>query len=108
MDHICKLVDTIPDAELKALNCGNELLQQRNIRYFDFSTSGIYLIAFLPLQVRNVEGKISRHSGQEIEQDNCHYVLNLFTFPNCSFSTYIQIFEIGKKRIYFVTIWDEN
>nr|XP_008510865.1 PREDICTED: Bloom syndrome protein isoform X1 [Equus przewalskii]XP_008510866.1 PREDICTED: Bloom syndrome protein isoform X1 [Equus przewalskii]XP_008510867.1 PREDICTED: Bloom syndrome protein isoform X1 [Equus przewalskii] len=44
MDHICKLVDTIPDAELKALNCGNELLQQRNIRRkllaeVDFNTS---------------------------------------------------------------------
>ncbi|KAB1257076.1 Bloom syndrome protein [Camelus dromedarius] len=30
MDHICKLVDTIPDDELKALDCGNELLQQRD------------------------------------------------------------------------------
>ncbi|KAL1774363.1 Bloom syndrome protein isoform X6 [Sigmodon hispidus] len=32
MERICKLVDTIPIDELKALNCGNELLQQRNIR----------------------------------------------------------------------------
>ncbi|XP_006198489.2 recQ-like DNA helicase BLM isoform X1 [Vicugna pacos] len=32
MDHICKLVDTIPDDELKALDCGNELLQQRDVR----------------------------------------------------------------------------
>ncbi|XP_003513716.3 Bloom syndrome protein isoform X4 [Cricetulus griseus] len=32
MEHICKLVDTVPIDELKALNCGNELLQQRNIR----------------------------------------------------------------------------
>ncbi|XP_052015843.1 recQ-like DNA helicase BLM isoform X2 [Apodemus sylvaticus] len=32
MEHICKLVDTVPLDELKALNCGTELLQQRNIR----------------------------------------------------------------------------
>ncbi|XP_031242995.1 Bloom syndrome protein isoform X2 [Mastomys coucha] len=32
MEHICKLVDTVPIDELKALNCGTELLQQRNIR----------------------------------------------------------------------------
>ncbi|XP_021049439.1 Bloom syndrome protein [Mus pahari] len=32
MEHICKLVDTVPIDELKALNCGIELLQQRNIR----------------------------------------------------------------------------
>ncbi|XP_008057708.1 Bloom syndrome protein isoform X2 [Carlito syrichta] len=32
MDRICKLVDTIPADKLIALDCGNELLQQRNIR----------------------------------------------------------------------------
>ncbi|XP_054569383.1 recQ-like DNA helicase BLM isoform X2 [Eptesicus fuscus] len=32
MDRICNLVDAIPDDELKALECGNDLLQQRNIR----------------------------------------------------------------------------
>lgn len=32
MEHICKLVDTVPVDELTALNCGTELLQQRNIR----------------------------------------------------------------------------
>ncbi|XP_069321797.1 recQ-like DNA helicase BLM isoform X2 [Eulemur rufifrons] len=32
MDHICKLIDTIPAEKLKALDCGNELLEQRNIR----------------------------------------------------------------------------
>ncbi|KFO34625.1 Bloom syndrome protein [Fukomys damarensis] len=32
MEHICKLVDTIPVDELKALDCGEELLQQRNRR----------------------------------------------------------------------------
>nr|XP_014332666.1 PREDICTED: Bloom syndrome protein isoform X2 [Bos mutus] len=32
MDRICKLVDAVPDDELKALDCGNELLQQRDIR----------------------------------------------------------------------------
>ncbi|XP_037586434.1 Bloom syndrome protein isoform X2 [Cebus imitator] len=32
MDRICKLVDTIPADKLKLLDCGNELLQQRNIR----------------------------------------------------------------------------
>ncbi|KAM5291538.1 recQ-like DNA helicase BLM isoform 1-T1 [Glossophaga mutica] len=30
--RICDLVDTIPDDELKALDCGNDLLQQRDIR----------------------------------------------------------------------------
>ncbi|XP_004432030.1 PREDICTED: Bloom syndrome protein [Ceratotherium simum simum] len=44
MDHICELVDTIPDDELKALDCGDELLQQRDIRRrllaeADFNTS---------------------------------------------------------------------
>lgn len=48
MDQICKLVDTIPDHELKALDCGNELHQQRDIRYLTFSSSGIYLITFQP------------------------------------------------------------
>ncbi|XP_021120505.1 Bloom syndrome protein isoform X2 [Heterocephalus glaber] len=32
MEHICKLVDTIPVDELKALDCGEELLQQQNRR----------------------------------------------------------------------------
>ncbi|XP_012499233.1 PREDICTED: Bloom syndrome protein isoform X2 [Propithecus coquereli] len=32
MDHICKLIDAIPAEKLKALDCGNELLEQRNIR----------------------------------------------------------------------------
>ncbi|XP_044789360.2 Bloom syndrome protein isoform X2 [Bubalus bubalis] len=32
MDRICKLVDAVPDDELKALDCGNKLLQQRDIR----------------------------------------------------------------------------
>lgn len=36
MEHICTLVDTIPVAELRALTCGNELLQQRDLRYVDF------------------------------------------------------------------------
>ncbi|XP_008850994.1 Bloom syndrome protein isoform X1 [Nannospalax galili] len=50
MEHICKLVDTIPDDELKALNCGNELLQQRNIRRkllaeADFNRNDISLLS---------------------------------------------------------------
>ncbi|XP_068847489.1 recQ-like DNA helicase BLM isoform X2 [Capricornis sumatraensis] len=32
MDRICKLVDAVPDDELRALDCGDELLQQRDIR----------------------------------------------------------------------------
>ncbi|KAF6076685.1 BLM RecQ like helicase [Phyllostomus discolor] len=32
MVRICNLVDAIPDDELKALDCGNDLLQQRDIR----------------------------------------------------------------------------
>ncbi|XP_066094791.1 recQ-like DNA helicase BLM isoform X1 [Saccopteryx bilineata] len=32
MDHICNLVDTIPEIDLKALDCGNDLLQQRDRR----------------------------------------------------------------------------
>ena len=46
MDRICKLVDAVPDDELRALDCGDELLQQRDIRYLDFSHSD--LIAFPP------------------------------------------------------------
>ncbi|XP_044088123.1 Bloom syndrome protein isoform X2 [Neovison vison] len=50
MDQICKLVDTIPDHELKALDCGNELHQQRDIRRkllaeADFSTSDASILA---------------------------------------------------------------
>ncbi|KAI5764894.1 BLM protein [Gulo gulo luscus] len=50
MDQICKLVDTIPDHELKALDCGNELHQQRNIRRkllaeADFNTSDASILA---------------------------------------------------------------
>uniref|UniRef100_A0A8D0G5B4 RecQ-like DNA helicase BLM n=1 Tax=Sphenodon punctatus TaxID=8508 RepID=A0A8D0G5B4_SPHPU len=33
MEDICKLVDAIPIQELKSLSCGNELLQQRDLRY---------------------------------------------------------------------------
>ncbi|XP_075414132.1 recQ-like DNA helicase BLM isoform X2 [Tenrec ecaudatus] len=32
MENICKLVDTIPEDKLRTLDCGSELLQQRNIR----------------------------------------------------------------------------
>ncbi|XP_060035599.1 recQ-like DNA helicase BLM [Erinaceus europaeus] len=32
MEHICNLVDAIPAGELRALGCGDELLQQRDIR----------------------------------------------------------------------------
>ncbi|XP_028610650.1 Bloom syndrome protein isoform X2 [Grammomys surdaster] len=32
MEHICELVDTVPVDELKALHCGTELLQQRDMR----------------------------------------------------------------------------
>ena len=62
MAHICNLVDTIPDGELKALDCGNDLLQQRDIRYLDFSPSGVYLTAFPSLCMRNIQGKTFRHS----------------------------------------------
>ena len=51
MEHICKLVDTVPLDELKALNCGTELLQQRNIRYLDYPPPGRGLIAVPLLQV---------------------------------------------------------
>jgi hypothetical protein len=46
MDHICRLVDTIPVDELKALDCGDELLEQRNMRYLEFSPSEVCLTAF--------------------------------------------------------------
>nr|XP_025748802.1 Bloom syndrome protein isoform X3 [Callorhinus ursinus] len=50
MDQICKLVDTIPDDELKALDCGNELRQQRDIRRkllaeADFNTRDASILA---------------------------------------------------------------
>ncbi|XP_077728479.1 recQ-like DNA helicase BLM isoform X1 [Canis aureus] len=50
MDQICKLVDTIPDDELKALACGNALHQQRDIRRkllaeADFNTSDASVLA---------------------------------------------------------------
>ncbi|XP_029430719.1 Bloom syndrome protein isoform X2 [Rhinatrema bivittatum] len=32
MERICQLLDSLPSAELKALSCGNELLQQRDLR----------------------------------------------------------------------------
>ncbi|XP_023364578.1 Bloom syndrome protein [Otolemur garnettii] len=45
MDHICKLIDTVPADKLKALDCGDELLLQRNVRRkllaeVDFNRSG--------------------------------------------------------------------
>lgn len=52
MDHICKLLDTIPDDKLKALDCGNELLQQRDMRRkllaeADFNTCDASALALL-------------------------------------------------------------
>ncbi|XP_053437909.1 recQ-like DNA helicase BLM isoform X3 [Nycticebus coucang] len=32
MDRVCKLIDTVPAEKLKALDCGDELLLQRNMR----------------------------------------------------------------------------
>uniref|UniRef100_A0A8D2BA60 RecQ-like DNA helicase BLM n=1 Tax=Sciurus vulgaris TaxID=55149 RepID=A0A8D2BA60_SCIVU len=69
MDHICKLVDTIPVDEMKALNCGNELLQQRNIRRkllteTDFNRNDVSLF-----------GSVWRHRpaslGNTVEADSC-------------------------------------
>ncbi|XP_047398402.1 recQ-like DNA helicase BLM isoform X2 [Sciurus carolinensis] len=69
MDHICKLVDTIPVDEMKALNCGNELLQQRNIRRkllaeTDFNRNDVSLF-----------GSVWRHRpaslGNSVEADSC-------------------------------------
>nr|XP_045001953.1 Bloom syndrome protein [Jaculus jaculus] len=69
MDHICKLVDTIPVDELKALSCGNELLQQRNIRRkllaeADFNSNDGSLL-----------GSLWRHGpdslGTTVEGDSC-------------------------------------
>uniref|UniRef100_A0A8C3PE72 RecQ-like DNA helicase BLM n=1 Tax=Chrysemys picta bellii TaxID=8478 RepID=A0A8C3PE72_CHRPI len=37
MEDICKLVDSIPIHELKSLSCGNDLLQQRNLRCQKYS-----------------------------------------------------------------------
>ncbi|XP_051004755.1 recQ-like DNA helicase BLM isoform X2 [Acomys russatus] len=52
MERICRLVDTVPVDELKALNCGNELLQQRSIRRkllaeADFNENDISLLGLL-------------------------------------------------------------
>ncbi|XP_030734429.1 recQ-like DNA helicase BLM isoform X1 [Globicephala melas] len=52
MDHICELVDTIPDDKLKTLDCGNKLLQQRDIRRkllaeADFNTSDASVLGSL-------------------------------------------------------------
>lgn len=52
MEHICKLVDAVPTDELKALSCGDELLQQRNLRYLDCPPCGRYLITVSLLQVK--------------------------------------------------------
>lgn len=52
MEHICKLVDAVPSDELKALSCGDELLQQRNLRYLDCPPCGRYLITVSLLQVK--------------------------------------------------------
>lgn len=94
MDHICNLVDTIPDDELKALHCGNNLLQQRNIRYLDFSSSGVYLTALLPFSIRNVQGKMVNI----LRRIDCHYVLHLFSFSNCSFSILSKFLKLEKRE----------
>ncbi|XP_073918131.1 recQ-like DNA helicase BLM isoform X3 [Castor canadensis] len=69
MDHICRLVDTIPVDELKALDCGDELLEQRNMRRKllaegDFNRNDVSLL-----------GSVWRHRadslGNTVEGDSC-------------------------------------
>uniref|UniRef100_A0A8C3WW69 RecQ-like DNA helicase BLM n=1 Tax=Catagonus wagneri TaxID=51154 RepID=A0A8C3WW69_9CETA len=42
MDQICQLLDTVSDDKLKALDCGNELLQQRDIRRKLLAEAGVH------------------------------------------------------------------
>ena len=75
MDRICKLVDAVPDDELKALDCGNELLQQRDIRYLDFSPSGSDCVSTDIVSVK--------HTGQDFQAfcpTNCVAYLSLSFF----------------------------
>uniref|UniRef100_A0A8C0CCC7 RecQ-like DNA helicase BLM n=1 Tax=Balaenoptera musculus TaxID=9771 RepID=A0A8C0CCC7_BALMU len=84
MDHICKLVDTIPDDKLKTLDCGNKLLQQRDIRRkllaeADFNTSDAIVLGSL--------WRCRPDSlGSSVEGDSCPTGNSVkeFTFPNLS------------------------
>ena len=75
MDRICKLVDAVPDDELRALDCGDELLQQRDIRYLDFSHSGSDCVSTDIVSVQ--------HTGQDCQAfcpTNCVAYLSLSFF----------------------------
>ncbi|KAM6201071.1 recQ-like DNA helicase BLM isoform 3-T3 [Rhynchocyon petersi] len=96
MEHICSLVDSVPADQLKALECGNELLQQLNIRRklladTDFNTNGA---GFLDSVVKCKPHLLaSPLEGTEFSQkdicppENSAKGLNFPHFPSNSIST---------------------
>ncbi|ELW62827.1 Bloom syndrome protein [Tupaia chinensis] len=90
MDHICKLVDSISADELKALDCGNELLQQRNIRRkllaeADFTRYDASLLNSVWRCRPNLPGSLME--GDSCPMENSIKVLYFLHFPSNSFSS---------------------
>ncbi|XP_057578519.1 recQ-like DNA helicase BLM isoform X2 [Hippopotamus amphibius kiboko] len=95
MDHVCKLVDTIPDNQLRALDCGNELLQQRDIRRkllveADFNTSDAGVLgsmwrcrpASLGSSVEDVASVSSPYAFPKGDSCSTGNSVKEFTFPH--------------------------
>ncbi|KAF7466992.1 Hypothetical predicted protein [Marmota monax] len=97
MDHICKLVDMIPVDDLKALNCGNELLQQRNIRRkllaeADFNGNDVSLFGSVwrhrPASLDNpVEGDFCPRGNSVKELNFPHLPSNSLSTGKCLLTT---------------------
>ncbi|KAM4832902.1 recQ-like DNA helicase BLM [Urocitellus parryii] len=97
MDHICKLVDMIPIDDLKALNCGNELLQQRNIRRkllaeADFNGNDVSLFGSVwrhrPVSLDNsVEGDFCPRGNSVKELNFPHLPSNSLSTGKCLLTT---------------------
>nr|XP_027810919.1 Bloom syndrome protein isoform X2 [Marmota flaviventris] len=97
MDHICKLVDMIPVDDLKALNCGNELLQQQNIRRkllaeADFNGNDVSLFGSVwrhrPASLDNpVEGDFCPRGNSVKELNFPHLPSNSLSTGKCLLTT---------------------
>ncbi|XP_050653987.1 recQ-like DNA helicase BLM isoform X1 [Macaca thibetana thibetana] len=101
MDHICKLIDTIPADKLKLLDCGNELLQQRNIRRkllteVDFNKSDASLLGSVwRCRPDSLDGPVE---GDSCSAGNSMKELNFSHLPSNSVSPgdYLLTTTLGK------------
>ncbi|XP_077796468.1 recQ-like DNA helicase BLM isoform X2 [Macaca mulatta] len=101
MDHICKLIDNIPADKLKLLDCGNELLQQRNIRRkllteVDFNKSDASLLGSVwRCRPDSLDGPVE---GDSCSAGNSMKELNFSHLPSNSVSPgdYLLTTTLGK------------